>query len=47
MSALAGFANILKIKDLRDKIIFTLGLLAIYRLGGFVPLPGVNSLAIA
>jgi preprotein translocase subunit SecY len=47
VSALAGFANILKIKDLRDKIIFTLGLLAIYRLGGFVPLPGVNSLAIA
>jgi preprotein translocase subunit SecY len=47
VSALAGFANILKIKDLRDKILFTLGLLAIYRLGGFVPLPGVNSLAIA
>jgi preprotein translocase subunit SecY len=47
MSALAGFANILKIKDLRDKILFTLGILAIYRLGGFVPLPGINSIAIA
>ncbi len=47
MQALQGFFNILKIKDLRDKILFTLGLLAVYRLGGFVPLPGVNSLAIA
>jgi preprotein translocase subunit SecY len=47
VSALAGFANILKIKDLRDKILFTLALLAVYRLGGFVPLPGINSVAIA
>jgi preprotein translocase subunit SecY len=47
VQALQGFFNILKIKDLRDKILFTLGLLAVYRLGGFVPLPGVNSLAIA
>ncbi len=47
MQALQGFANIFRIKDLRDKIFFTLGLLAVYRLGGFVPLPGVNSLAIA
>ena len=47
MQALQGFLNILKIKDLRDKILFTLGVLAIYRLGGFVPLPGINSIAIA
>jgi preprotein translocase subunit SecY len=47
VEALQGFLNIFKIKDLREKIIFTLGILAIYRLGGFVPLPGVNSLAIA
>ena len=47
MEALQGFLNILKIKDLRDKIFFTLGVLAVYRLGGFVPLPGINSVAIA
>jgi preprotein translocase subunit SecY len=47
VQALQGFLNILKIKDLRDKILFTLGILAIYRLGGFVPLPGINSAAIA
>ena len=47
MQSLQGFVNIFKIKDLREKILFTLGVLAVYRLGGFVPLPGVNSLAIA
>jgi len=47
VDALQGFLNILKIKDLREKIVFTLGILAIYRLGGFVPLPGINSIAIA
>jgi preprotein translocase subunit SecY len=47
MSAVQGFLNIWKIKDLRDKILFTLGILAVYRLGGFIPLPGINSTAIA
>ncbi|MCD6024433.1 MAG: preprotein translocase, SecY subunit [Fibrobacteria bacterium] len=47
MQALQGFLNIFKIKDLRDRILFTLGLLAVYRMGGFIPLPGINSVAIA
>ena len=29
-------------KDLRNRIIFTLLLLAVYRLGTFVPLPGID-----
>ncbi len=33
--------NIWKIKELRTRILFTLGLLLIYRLGSFVVLPGV------
>lgn len=33
--------NIWKIKELRNRILFTLGLLGIYRLGTFVVLPGV------
>ncbi len=47
MQALQGFANVFKIKDLRDKILFTMGILAIYRLGGYIPLPGINPDAIA
>ncbi len=33
--------NIWKIKELRDRILFTLGILAIYRFGSYVVLPGV------
>ncbi len=35
-------SNIWKIKDLRDKIIYTLGLILIYRIGSFVVLPGID-----
>src|SRR5438105_15639833 len=40
------FANIFRIPDLRKRVFFTLGLLAIYRLGAFIPTPGVNSAAL-
>ena len=33
--------NIWKIKELRNRILFTLGLLLIFRIGSFVVLPGV------
>src|SRR5438270_61186 len=36
-------ANIFKIPDLRKRILFTLALLAVYRLGGHIPTPGVNA----
>ncbi|PWJ39362.1 preprotein translocase subunit SecY [Sediminitomix flava] len=35
--------NIFSIKELRDKIIYTLGFLAIFRLGSFIVLPGVDT----
>ena len=35
-------ANIFKIPELRKRIFFTLGMLAVYRLGIFVTTPGVN-----
>ena len=35
--------NIWKIKELRERILFTLALLAVYRIGSFIVLPGVNS----
>ena len=37
------FSNIFRIPDLRKRILFTLGLLAVYRLGGHIPTPGVNA----
>jgi preprotein translocase subunit SecY len=36
-------ANIFRIPDLRRRILFTLGLLFVYRLGGHIPTPGVNA----
>ncbi len=41
-----GFDNVMKIPELRKKILYTFGLLAIYRLGGFIPVPGINSYAL-
>src|SRR6184192_4662202 len=37
------FANIFRIPDLRKRILFTLGLLAVYRIGAHIPIPGINS----
>ena len=34
--------NIWKIEDLRQRLIITIGFIAIYRFGSFVVLPGVN-----
>jgi preprotein translocase subunit SecY len=34
--------NLLKFKELRSKLLFTLGMLLLYRVGFFIPLPGVN-----
>ena len=39
--------NIYKIEELRKRILFTLGLLLIYRLGSFVTLPGVDHAVLA
>ena len=37
-----AFANVFKIPDLRRRVLFTLAMLAVYRLGGHIPTPGVN-----
>jgi preprotein translocase subunit SecY len=42
MAALAGFSNIGKVPELRRRIIFTLIVVAIYRVGVFVTTPGVD-----
>jgi len=39
--------NIFKIPDLKRKILITLGLIAVYRIGAFVPTPGIDGLKLA
>ncbi|MGB2987523.1 MAG: preprotein translocase subunit SecY [Phycisphaerae bacterium] len=41
------FLNIFKVPELRNKILFTLGMLAIYRIGFYVPVPGVDQKAMS
>ena len=42
-----SFRNIFKIKELRDRIIFTAGLLIVVRFGAHITLPGVNAKVLA
>src|SRR5579885_1091900 len=37
-----ALGNIFRVPDLRKRVLFTLGMLAVYRLGGHVPTPGIN-----
>ena len=36
-------ANIFRVPELRTRVLFTLGLLAVYRIGGHIPTPGINA----
>src|SRR5262245_4344812 len=39
--------NLFAIPDLRNRVLFTLGMLAVYRIGSFIPTPGLNRAALA
>jgi preprotein translocase subunit SecY len=41
---LEAVANVFRIPDLRKRVLFTLALLAVYRLGGHIPTPGINAI---
>ena len=43
----SGFGNIFKIPELRKRILFTLALLIVYRVGVHIPTPGIDSAAFA
>ncbi len=45
MNIIESFRNIFAIPDLRKRIFFTFGLLAIYRIGSHIPTPGLNAQA--
>jgi preprotein translocase subunit SecY len=40
---LTSFQNIFKIPELRTRILFTLGMLIVYRVGAHIPTPGINN----
>ncbi|MBV8569734.1 MAG: preprotein translocase subunit SecY [Acidobacteriaceae bacterium] len=40
---LEALANVFRIPDLRKRVLFTLGLLAVYRVGAFIPTPGIDT----
>ena len=44
---LSAFSNCFKIPELKNRILITLGLIAIYRIGCLVPTPGVNGSILA
>jgi preprotein translocase subunit SecY len=44
---LSGFQNVSRIPELRRRVLFTLGMLAVYRLGVHVPTPGIDRQAMA
>jgi preprotein translocase subunit SecY len=39
---LASLKNVFKVPDLRNKVLFTLLMLALYRLGSHIPVPGID-----
>ena len=46
MQILESFRNIFAIPDLRKRVLFTFGLLAIYRIGSHIPTPGLDASAL-
>ncbi|MBU0744516.1 MAG: preprotein translocase subunit SecY [Gammaproteobacteria bacterium] len=47
LRTLKALVNSFKIPDLRQRILFTLALICVYRLGCFIPIPGINSEALS
>ncbi|MBI1883993.1 MAG: preprotein translocase subunit SecY [Chlamydiae bacterium] len=44
---LSAFVNIFKVPDLKKKLLLTLGLVAVYRVGTYIPTPGVDGYALS
>jgi preprotein translocase subunit SecY len=47
LSILSSFQNIFKIPELKKRVFFTLALLAVYRIGAYIPTPGINGDALS
>ena len=46
MTMMSGFKSIFKIPDLKNRILFTLGIMVLYRIGCHIPMPGINAQAL-
>ena len=46
MSLIENFRNIFKIEDLKNRILYTIGILMVYRVGSYITLPGVDASAL-
>ncbi len=44
---LETFQSIFKVEELRRRILFTLGILIVYRIGGHIPTPGIDGTILA
>ncbi|MEJ2745513.1 MAG: hypothetical protein P8123_07515 [bacterium] len=44
---ISAFRNMFKISELRSRIFFTLAIIVVYRLGAYVPTPGVDAKALS
>lgn len=44
---MSSFKNIFKIPDLKSRVLFTLGIFIIYRIGCHIPTPGINAAALS
>jgi len=44
---ITNLKNVFNIPELRNRILFTLGMLAVYRIGAHIPTPGINSEALS
>jgi preprotein translocase subunit SecY len=47
LGALASFQNVFKIAELKSRLLFTLALLAVYRIGAHIPTPGIDGTALS
>lgn len=47
MSIIDNFRNIFKIQDLRERILYVVGILMVYRIGTFITMPGVDASQLA
>ena len=47
MSGAESFGNIFRVPELKKRILFTLALIVVYRVGAHIPTPGINSVALA
>ena len=47
MSGADSFGNIFRVPELKKRILFTLSLIVVYRIGAHIPTPGINAVALA